>query len=326
MRLLNTERNILVWDLGATKCAAAVVTYNPQTENFSCKISCNIKLSAVNSLQALILLIEEKLNIQHKDADAICIGAAGIYNGVYLHLDNGYPYDMPFAALAKAFHWPEFAIIHDYAPVVCGTFTYDTQSKKLNNCEIDAYSRRVALGVGTGLGLKDGVLLPNGDFWLGSNEMGHIGVSCAISAPQSLLEIHRALMQKESPSFEKILSGKGMLRLHQFLYPDTAVTTPEEIGKLIKEGKAGETLGLFAFYLGLFTGTVQLSFMPGGGIWITGGVVLNHLGVFDRPEFFQGIEASPAYLIQRKTFPLRVLADPNATFIGAAYYAAKRLF
>jgi len=325
MSILNTEKNILVWDLGATKCAAAIVAYNTQTRNFICKTSCHIKLSAVNSLEALILMIEDKLNIRHKDADAICIGAAGIYNGVYLHLDNGYPYDMPFAALAKAFEWPEFAIIHDYTPVVCGTFTNDTHSKKLNHCEIDVYSRRVAFGVGTGLGLKDGILLPNGDFWLGSNEMGHIGVSHAISAPQPLLEIHHALMLKESPSFEKILSGRGMLRLHQFIFPDTTVETPEEIGKLIKDGKANETLGLFAFYLGLFTGTVQLSFMPGGGIWITGGVVLNHLGVFDRPEFFQGIEVSPAYLTQRNTFPLRVLDDPNATFIGAAYYASKRL-
>jgi glucokinase len=319
------QKTFLVWDLGATKCAAAVVAYNVQTQQFHCKNSCHIKLNSVDSLEALILMIEEKLKLRHRDTDAVCIGAAGIYNGVYLHLDNGYPYEMPFAALAKAFRWPSFAIIHDYAPVVCATFTEDIEAKRINNREIETLGRRIAFGVGTGLGLKDGVLLPNGDFWLGFNEMGHVGVSYTISAPQPILEIHHALMQKESPSFEKILSGKGMLRLHQFLHPETSIRTPEELGELINKNKADETLGLFAFYLGLFTGTVQLSFMPTGGIWITGGVVCNHLSVFERPEFFEGINASPAYLTQRETFPLRVLCDTNAHFIGAAYYASKRL-
>jgi glucokinase len=319
------QKTFLVWDLGATKCAAAVVAYSVPLHQFICKNTCHIKLTAVDSLEALILEIEDKLKLRHRDADAVCIGAAGIYNGVYLHLDNGYPYEMPFAALAKAFRWPSFAIIHDYAPVVCATFTEDVYAMKINNRAIESLGRRIAFGVGTGLGLKDGMLLPNGDFWLGFNEMGHIGISYPISAPAHILEAHRALIQKESPSFEKILSGKGMLRLHQFLHPDTTVKTPEELGQLINEKKAEETIGLFAFYLGLFTGTVQLSFMPTGGIWITGGVVCNHLTIFDRPEFFQGIEVSPAYFRQRETFPLRVLCDINAHFIGAAYYACKRL-
>lgn len=322
-------KNIIVWDLGATKCAAAWVEFDPQNPSvFHCRHSCYIKLRSCESLEALILKIEKHLNIEHKNADTICIGAAGIYNGKTLELDNGYPYEMPFMFLAEKYQWAPFEIIHDYAPVVCSTFlsTY-TQApiQKLNDTIIDPYARRVAVGVGTGLGLKDGVLFPDGNFWLGSNEMGHIGLSQPITASQKYQEIHRALTQKNHFSFEKILSGEGLLRLHKFLHPESMAGSPEDIGDLIQSNKASETLECFAFYLGLFMGTVQLTFMPAGGIWITGGVVLKHLQVFDHAAFYEGMESLPAYLSQRQKFALCILPDHHQHFMGGAYYAAKRL-
>jgi glucokinase len=324
------KKNIIVWDLGATKCAAAWVEFDPDSSSvFHTRHSCYIKLRSCDSLESLILKIEKHLNIEHRDADTICIGAAGIYNGKTLELDNGYPYEMPFMYLAEKYHWGPFEIIHDYAPVVCSTFLSTfTQSPvhKLNDTIIDPYSRRVAVGVGTGLGLKDGVLFPDGNFWLGSNEMGHIGLSQPIAASHKFLEYHQALTQKNHCSFEKILSGHGLLKLHHFLHPESDIQTPEDIGELIKSNKAQETLDLFAFYLGLFIGTVQLSFMPAGGIWITGGVVLKHLEIFDNAAFIEGMESLPAYLSSRQKFALCVLSDHHHdAFMGGACYAVKKL-
>jgi glucokinase len=317
-------KNILVWDLGASKCAAAIVTIDTETYKFTIKNNCYIKLNTVSSLEELILSIEEKLKTTHKDMDVICIGAAGIYNGEYLYLDKGYPYPMPFQELAKKLSWPKFDIIHDYALIICATFT-DTPVKKINAGEINPYERRIGFGVGSGLGLKDGILFPKGDFWLGSNEMGHIGILNPISAPSHLSKTHQRFTQNKSFSFEDILSGQGLVKIHQFLEENVSLKTPEEIGELMKENKAQETLKLFAFYLGLFVGTVQLSFMPSGGIWMTGGIISNYPQLVDQPEFFQGIESLPAYWEKRKTFPLSVFTDFNHVFLGGAYYASKRL-
>jgi glucokinase len=331
--------NIVTWDLGATKCTAGLIEYNQSTHALSCKKHVTVKLSETASLENLIGKLEQGLHFLMSDADAICIGAAGHYDGKYLLHTNPYPYPMHFANTAKLQHWPSFAVIHDYASIVCSTFTSYMDNpkniKRLNSCSMKPQGRRVALGLGTGLGLKDGVLLANGDFWLGQNEAGHIGITTPPNADQTHLVRHNEIMRylhAKSPqlsnpalTFEKILTGQGTVNLFQFFYPDETEITPEEVGKKMRNGNADELIDAFAWYLGLFVGTTQLMFMPEGGVWITGGVTINHLEVFDRPDFFAGIYASPAYLMQREEYPLGVLQNHEHALIGSAYYAAKRL-
>src|SRR5690606_14815012 len=117
-------------------------------------------------------------------------------------------------------------------------------------------------------------------------------------------------------SYENILSGRGCVLLHKFVKSDHTHITPEELGKQMDEGGADETRQILAWYLGLFIGTLQLSFMPDAGIWITGGVVLKHLKLFDCSEFYDGLESSPSYWKQRGEFPLGVLQNPDHAFIG----------
>lgn len=136
----------------------------------------------------------------------------------------------------------------------------------------------------------------------------------------------RNFLQIHAPvTFEKILSGQGIANLYQFLYPTRDKLSPEQVGMYLQQHPEDELFALFAWYLGLLIGTVQLAFMPEGGIWISGGVAMHHLAIFDHPEFYAGIEASPAYLAQRKNYPLGVLCNPDHALMGGAYYAAKKL-
>lgn len=331
-------KTIYAWDLGATKCTAGLVEYNSTTHALLCQKKCTIKLRDVASLAELIATIETQLGRSMSVVDAICIGAAGQFDGEYLLLENAYPYAMPFAKIAREQNWQAYAVIHDYAPIVCATFTsYIEQPanlKRLNTNEMRPAGRRVALGLGTGLGLKDGVLFADGQFWLGRNEIGHIGITSPPLADKAHLKRHcelikflqeKTLSEANQPlTFEKILSGSGTVRLYQFFYGDNAVS-PEEVGAKMRAGVASEMLDAFAWYLGLLVGTVQLTFMPEGGVWITGGVAINHLEVFDRPDFFAGIHASPAYRLQREEYPLNVMCNPDHALIGCGYFASKRL-
>ncbi len=332
-------KNIISWDLGATKCAAAIVEYHEDTEEYKCKKQYSVRLSACRSLEDLTSQLEQALGLKMRDADAICIGAAGFYDGSQLLHDTGYPYPMHFAKLAETEKWPSYAVIHDYSPIVCSTFTSsmkDPQSViRLNQREVNPLGRRIALGVGTGLGLKDGILFKCGDFWLGNNETGHIGVSIPPYTYSHYHERHDEFVKflrsesvlgaDEALTFEKILSGKGIVRLYRFFHPETSDHSPEIIGKKISLGESNRVRAFFAWYLGLFVGTVQLAYMPDGGIWITGGVIQNHMNVFSCAEFFHGIEASPAFLTKRQEFPLGVLCGAEHGFVGGAYYAVKRL-
>lgn len=331
--------HIVTLDLGATKCAAALVEYHTTTQKFRALRTCHVILAETSSLQDLIQQIEAKLQVRFCDADAVCIGAAGQYNGRELiHLSGVYPYAMPFAALAQIENWPPYAVLHDYDTVVCATFTnymQDTQNLlPLNDCPPDPYQRRIALGLGTGLGLKDGVLLPNDDFWLGKNEMGHIGIIHPPKALSSRLQQHKECMNYFSSyqaktnnqiTFENVLTGRGLVHLFQFFYPQQPTPTPAAASEKMAAGAAPELLDLFAWYLGLFVGTVQLTFLPAGGIWITGGVVMKNLEIFRQASFTEGIQASPAYLHERSTYPMGVMINPEHALIGAGFYAVKRL-
>lgn len=331
------NKRIIAWDLGATKCNAGIVEYNPETEELTCIKQCKIKLRDATSLENLIDQMELALEFSHKEADCVCIAGAGCYNGEYLLLENAYPYPMHFAQIAREKHWPRYAVIHDYAPIVCATFTsymdHPNNVKKLNKNELKHEGRRVALGIGTGLGMKDGVLFKNGDFWLGQNEVGHTGIAFPPAADSARRRLHLDLMHflhekdPDNPvvTFEKVLTGQGSLNLYQFFYPHADAKTPEEVGDLMRSGKAEEMVKAFAWYIGLFVGSVQLTFMPEGGVWITGGVAINHLEVFDLAEFVEGIMASPAYWPQREQFPLGVLCNHEHALIGCGYYAMKRL-
>lgn len=332
-------KKIIAWDLGGTKCTAGIILLDEKTQALTCEKHYSVKLATAHSLPNLIELLEAGLDFSMNQADAICIGGAGHYDGETLHLEKAYPFVMSFAKIAAEQKWPPYTVIHDYAPIVCATFTSYMDKpdnvKHLNACALPQHGRRVALGVGTGLGLKDGVLLPNGDFWLGKNEIGHIGIPTPPSVEKPILARHKELMRflKEETdlkhdqpvTFEKLLSGSGTTRLYQFFYPSPDNITPEEVGLKMHEGNAGELLDTFAWYLGLFVGTVQLAFMPEGGIWITGGVAMNHLALFERPDFFAGIHASPGYLAQRQEYPLGVLCNHEHALFGGGYYAAKKL-
>lgn len=333
------KKNIITWDLGATKCAAACVLYDETHESLACISNAEVKVRSCHSLAELVDKLELALKIKMADADAICIGAAGQYDGTHLQLDSGYPYSMGFAELAQQQGWPRMEVIHDYSPIVCATFTaYMSEPqnlKRLNTQPINPRGRRVALGVGTGLGLKDGILFANGDFWLGTNEMGHIGIPTPPLAAQEYQERHieflhflrsEGIIKPDEPcTFEKVLSGQGLVRIHAFYKPDTRYHTPEETGLLLQNGKGNETLALFAWYLGLLIGTVQLTFMPDGGIWLTGGIILKYPQLLTHPSLMHGIESSPAYLAQRQQFPLGALCNEQHAFMGGAYYAVKRI-
>lgn len=333
------KKHIVSWDLGATKCLAGLVEWDTETNHFTCLQKANARLADADSLNTLVMQLENLLNIKMREADAICIGAAGYFDGATLYHDNAYPYAMAFNEIADAHQWPEYTIIHDYASLICATFTNYMETPDnviyLNNAPIEKHSRRITFGIGTGLGLKDGVLLPDGNFWFGHNEMGHIGVPTPPLASDAMRQQHHAFMvflrtyaeSEPNPSvtFEKILSGNGLSRLYAFLHPNADTLSPEAVGERLHRGQEPELMAMLAWYLGLFVGTVELSFMPAGGIWLSGGVLLNHPTIVEQKTFTDGIQASPAYMTQRQHYPLGIMRNPEHALIGCAFYASKRL-
>ena len=172
-----TENRYIVWDLGATKCAAAFVSV--RGGHYAILKSHTVKLQDFLSLDEMSSSLHEKLGVSPREVDKICIAAAGQYNGQELILDSGYPFPMTFARLAKQQRWAALEVIHDYTPIVCSTYVDQRDSNNvitLNAGLTDSLGQRVAFGVGSGLGVKQAVRLASGELAFGTNEMGHIGL------------------------------------------------------------------------------------------------------------------------------------------------------
>jgi len=331
------KKTLAVWDLGATKCAAAIIDFDVHTDRFECLSSCRLTLTNYDSLNALVTAVETALNFALVDADVICIGAAGRFDGKEIQLSAGYPFPMTFGEEIQKKRWRRISIVHDYIPVACATLTnYLANPDHIETLvagESKSFGRRLVMGVGTGLGLKDLIVLPDGRFWLGENEAGHIGVCLPPQVNAKMLKRHNDFMcflrqcelgQDASVSFEKILSGKGLSRMHQFL-TQGAFMDPALIGADIQAGQHADTVAMCAWYLGLYIGTIQLLFLPSGGIWLTGGVLLKNPAIYRHDALMAGIAASPAYQAERALFPLHVIKGEQYALMGGAYYAAKRL-
>ena len=331
-----TTQRVISIDIGATKCAAAIVDHQIGTDQFRVVATTQSLLTDHRSCLALFECLQERLQFDFSRALAINIAAAGQYDGKELVLARGYPYPMTLATTSAALGWKNIAVVHDYVPNACATFTTHSQDPRhvriLNPGKPQALGRRVVFGIGTGLGLKDAFATPNGDFCLGENEAGHIGIAIPNVAESPYLKQHQALMDylkkkqltepDRSVSFETVLSGKGILRLHHFL---SAETTPRIEGVSPSELQLHpDTWRLFAWYLGVFVATVQLMLLPRGGIWISGGVIQRRLELFDYPEFSAGIAQAPAYQALRAEIPLLVMKGIDHIFHGGAYYAVKR--
>lgn len=335
-----SSRYFIVWDLGATKCGAALVKF--ENGEFIVLKKTEQPLYSFSSLIDLTNSIEKNLNIEINQSDAVCIAGAGQYNGRELILDKaghvGYPFPMQFKFLSQRLNWKNFWVIHDYTPIICRTFI-DSQNEifTIHPGTLNPLGRRVAFGVGTGLGLKDAVLLPNNQIWIGTNEMGHIGLCHPPSFNQEEFQQHQALInfiqkknqeQSTELTFETILTGPGLSLLYQFTENLSEPLSPEETStRIVKTGNT-KALELFAHYLGLFIGVVQLTFMPSGGIWMSGGVLHKNLHLFEEPmlsHLKRGILLSPAYQPERNQFSLKIMLGLDHAFLGGAFFLLQQL-
>jgi glucokinase len=177
------------------------------------------------------------------------------------------------------------------------------------------------LGAGTGFGVAALVRDGRHDAIL-TTEGGHIGF-----APTDELEaeIWRILTRRFGRvSIERILSGPGLINLHEALleieghggpYSDpSALTSAAELGD---EG-ARKTVERFCAIFGSVAGDFALSYGAQGGVFIAGGIAPRLLGHLDGGGFRSRFEAKGRFADYVRPIPTRVILHPHAALFGGA--------
>ena len=191
------------------------------------------------------------------------------------------------------------------------------------------------ISAGTGLGQA-------GLFWDGkryrpfASEGGH-----ADFAPHSDLEISflQYLKQRYTHvSWERVVSGMGLVNIYQFLCEHRKYATPEWLAQEMQSGDpaaaisqaaqanrcpvCNESLELFIHLYGVEAGNHALKIMATGGVFIGGGIAPKILDSLKGPSFMQAFQSKGRMESLMRDMPVKVILNDRTALYGPAVFAA----
>ncbi|MEE4299156.1 MAG: glucokinase [Pseudomonadales bacterium] len=180
------------------------------------------------------------------------------------------------------------------------------------------------LGPGTGLG-AGGLLRRDGHTLALPSEAGHTDVAPTDAEQHALLR--QIAAEGVRLSGDTLLSGPGLERLHAARRA-LAGTTGARLSAagIFEQAVAGDetcraTLSLYARLLGQAAGDLVLTLAAWEGLFLAGGVLQRHPGLFDASAFRAGFEAKGPHTELMARVPTALITHPWPGLLGAAAIA-----
>jgi glucokinase len=273
--------------------------------------------------------------------EVACFGIAGPVRNGRVETSN-LPWIIEQARLAKQIQLPATLLINDLEANAWGIGALGPHDLiPLNRVEPSvsnqAVGNQAVIAPGTGLGEA-------GLFWDGSQhqvfacEGGH-----ADFAPQGDLQIEllRFLASRyEHVSYERILSGPGLVNVYEFLREKGCGDEPAEfagrraqadaaaeISRAALEGTnrlAEQALDLWISIYGAEAGNLALKAMATGGIFLSGGISPKILSKLTGPLFMRAFHDKGRLRPLLESIPVQVITNDKAGLLGAARCAAAK--
>jgi glucokinase len=227
-------------------------------------------------------------------------------------------------------------LINDLEATAYGLFTLEEKEVFVLHEGLKVAEANIGL-IAAGTGLGESILFWDGRYHRPSaSEGGH-----ADFAPRTAREIDllRYLIPRFGHvSYERVLSGPGLVNIYQFLKDEAGFSEPEWLaerittedpGAVISEvALAGEAeicvqaLDLFASVYGAEAGNLALRAKALGGIYIGGGIAPKILKKLKDGTFMRSFLDKGRYSEFVSTIPVKVVLNEQAALQGAAYYGA----
>lgn len=241
-------------------------------------------------------------------------------------------------ALAKLLGIETVWLINDLVAHASGITALAQEDFVVLNAGSAVPGNAALVSAGTGLGEA-------GLFWDGvrhqpfASEGGHSDF-----APRNELEIalHRYLLGKFGRvSYERILSGPGVVNIYDFLRDSGAEQEPDWLKQellqavdpsaLISEHALQQkapictrTLEIFAAVYGAEAGNVALRFLATEGIYLSGGIVRRILPRLNTPTFLEAFLDKGRMRKLLENVPVKAITNDTIGLIGAAQFAFSR--
>lgn len=324
---MNTS--ILAGDIGGTKTRLAIVNVQGTTVSIQREVS----YPSANYAQFDDLLVN--FLSQGEMPRRAGLGIAGPIQGRVVNTTN-LPWRIDADALQARFGFERCALLNDLEATACGLPALgEADWLVLQAGSPQASGNAAVIAAGTGLGEA-------GLFWDGqqhrpfATEGGHTSFS-----PDN--EIERALLvhlqaQFGHVSWERVVSGMGIVSLYQFFRVYRQVAEPHWLRDAIAQGNAAaaisqagladtdaicvETLRTFARLYGAEAGNLALKTMSRGGLYIGGGIAPKILPLLQSGLFMEGFLHKGRMRPLLEAMPVKVILNDRAALFGAALAVA----
>ncbi len=269
--------------------------------------------------------------------EAACFGIAGPVRNGRVETSN-LPWVIEQSVLAKQIHLPATLLINDLEASAWGIGALTKEDLvTLNVGGATIAGNQAVVAPGTGLGEA-------GLFWDGAHhhvfacEGGHTDF-----APRGDLQIEllRYLTQRMGHvSYERILSGPGLVNVYEFLCASGCGTQSEALAAAMKIGDpaaevsraalsgkdplAAKALDLWISVYGAEASNLALKIMATGGLFLAGGITPKILPKLTGPSFMDSFLDKGRLRPLVEAVPVHVVMNEKAGLLGAARCAVMR--
>ena len=263
-------------------------------------------------------------------------GIAGPVLGKVVKTTN-LPWHIDADALQHRFGFPQCTLLNDLEATAYGIQALGEDDLfTLQPGAQDASGNAAVIAAGTGLGEA-------GLFWDGryhrpfATEGGHASFSPGNEMDMALLR--HLLQQHQHISWERIVSGMGLLSLHEFLCMYRHAAAPQWLVEKMHNGDAAaaiakaalagrddicvETLNWFVRLYGAEAGNLALKVMSRGGMYLGGGIAPKILPILQNGAFLDAFLDKGRMRRLLQAIPVKVIMNDRAALFGPALRAAQ---
>jgi len=321
---------ILAGDIGGTKVNLAL--FNQIDQDYHSVRAASFPSGKYATFDAIVA---EFLADGPEKPTHACFGIAGPVIHREVHTTN-LPWVIRATDLEEKFSIPVVHLLNDLEANAHGIFTLkDSDFLVLQAGSLDASGNVAVIAAGTGLGEA-------GMFWDGKKhrpfacEGGHSDF-----APRNDLDIAllvHLLKKYPAAGWEHVLSGQGLVRIHEFLREHTGIPAPSWLEQEARNedpaaaiSRAGlenrdpicaQAVDLFAKYYAAEAGNLALKIMATGGVYIGGGIAPKMRAALQRVDFSAHFCDKPPMEKLLRKIPIKVILNDKTALLGAAHYAA----
>ena len=325
---------ILAGDVGGTKTILALFS----TEDNQPKCVRKLRYASQDYLSFTGLLQDFLSDGFDGQITSVCIGVAGpIVDGDCV--TTNLPWVLHRNQIGAATGTKNVQLLNDMEATAWGILNLpDEDFVELNPEGQQSRGNIAVLAAGTGLG--EAIIAWDGNNYHAiANEGGH---SDFAPGNEQEIELLKHLWEKhpDHVSYERLLSGEGLVNIYQFLKTSGFAAVNQSIEQQMTErdpaaviGEAGvkgadalsvAALTQFCRLYGAEAGNLALKCLPYGGVVLAGGIAGKILPFITRGDFMQGFLAKGRYRAMLQNIPVKVCTNAEVALLGSMRFCLRK--